>query len=85
MDNSSGWFAAENGTGGGSVIQNYFTPEAITACPDYNVPQLLTWSTMYDLPFGRGKKLSQQGLLSWILGNWETNYVFLARSGQPYN
>ena len=26
MDNSSGWFNAENGTGGASVVQNFFNP-----------------------------------------------------------
>jgi hypothetical protein len=37
---------------------------------------------------GAGNVISRDlksGPLSWILGNWETNYVFLARSGQPYN
>jgi hypothetical protein len=85
MDNSSGWFGVENGTGGGSGVQNYFTPRQNYAVSGYNVPQLLSWSTVYDLPFGRGQRYLKSGPLSWILGNWETNYVFLARSGQPFN
>jgi len=85
LDNSSGWFNAENGSGGGSVVQNYFDPRSNYGQSAYNVPQLFTWSTVYDLPFGRGQRFLKSGILSWILGNWETNFLFLARSGQPFN
>ena len=85
MDTSSGWFAAENGTGGGSVVQNYFTPNLNYGPAAYNIPHLLVWSTTYSLPFGRGKQYLARGPASWILGNWEANYAFIARSGQPYN
>jgi hypothetical protein len=85
LDNSSGWFNAENGSGGGSVVQNYFTPDQNYGPSGYNVPQLLTWSTVYDLPFGRGERWLTKGPASWVLGNWTMNYVFLARSGQPFN
>ena len=85
LDNSSGWFGVENGQGGSSAVQNYFTPKQNYGQTGYNIPHLLTWSTVYDLPFGRGQRYLQRGPLSWILGNWEANYVFLARSGQPYN
>ena len=86
MDDSSGWFAAEQGAGtGSSVVQNYFTPKQNYGQSSYNIPQLLVWSTVYDLPFGRGKRVLRSGPLSWVLGNWELNYVFTARSGQPFN
>ena len=85
LDVSSGWFGAENGDGGGSVIQNYFTPNLNYGQSAYNVPQLLVWSTVYDLPFGRNGRWLKNGPLAWVFGNWETNYVFLARSGKPYN
>lgn len=84
LDNSSGWFNAENGSGGGAVVQNYFTLKQNYGLSAYDIPQLLTWSTSYDLPFGRGKRWLNHGVLSWILGNWEANYLFLARSGQPF-
>ena len=85
LDDSSGWFNAENGSGGGSVVQNYFTPKQNYGQSAYNIPQLLTWSTVYERPFGRGKRWLNSEPLSWVLGNWEMNYVFLARSGQPFN
>jgi Carboxypeptidase regulatory-like domain/TonB dependent receptor len=85
LDNSSGFFAAENGSGGGSVVQNYFAPGQNYGPAGFNIPQLLTWSTVYDFPVGHGKRWLNKGPASWILGNWEANYVFLARSGQPFN
>jgi Carboxypeptidase regulatory-like domain len=85
LDTSSGYFNAENGSGGSSVVQDYFTPGLNYGPAGYNIPQLLTWSTVYDVPFGRGQKWLTNGPASWVLGNWEANYVFLARSGQPYN
>ena len=85
LDTSSGWFGAENGSGGGSVVQNYFTIGQNYGPSGYNIPQLITWSAVYDLPFGRGERWLNKGPLSWVLGNWQTNSVFQARSGQPFN
>jgi hypothetical protein len=85
LDTSSGWFAAENGSGGGSVVQNYFTPNLNYGPSAYNIPQLLVWSLVYDLPFGRGKQHLSHGPASWVLGNWQADYGFFVRSGQPFN
>jgi hypothetical protein len=85
LDSSSGYFNVENGDGGGSVVQNYYTPHLNYGLSGYNIPQLLVWSTVYELPFGRGKQWLRSGPLSYIAGNWQTDFVFLARSGKPYN
>ena len=84
MDNSSGWFNAENGTGGGSVVQSYFLPRNAYGISSYDLHQFFTWSTVYGLPFGKGQKWVQTGWLSYLVGGWTTNYVFQLRSGQPY-
>lgn len=85
LDNSSGWFNAENGTGGGSVVQSFFLPDNAYGASSYNIPQFFSWSTVYTLPFGRGQRWAQSGPLSYIIGGWTANYVFQVRSGQPYN
>ena len=84
MDNSSGWFNAENGTGGGSVVQSFFTPRNSYGISSYDVHQFFTWSTVYSLPFGQGQRWAQTGWLSYLIGGWTANYVFQVRSGQPY-
>jgi len=85
LDNSSGFFNAENGTGGGSVVQSYFNPSNAYGVCGYNIPKYFTWSTNYKLPFGKNQKYLNSGIASYLLGGFAINYVFQARSGQPYN
>ena len=81
---SSGWFNVENGTNGGTVTENYFNQSLSYGPCAFNIPQDVTLSGDYELPFGRGKKYLTHGPLSWVLGNWETNLFFIARSGQNF-
>jgi hypothetical protein len=86
LDNSSGYFGVENGAGqNGSSVQNYFDPRSNYSVSGYDIPHFLSWYTVYELPFGHGKRWMQNGPASWFLGNWQANYIFQARSGQPFN
>ena len=85
LDNSSGWFAAENGTGGGSVVQSFFMPRNAYGNSSYDIRNYFTWSSVYSLPFGRNQRWLQTGWVSYIAGGWKANYLFQIRSGQPYN
>ena len=84
IDTSSGWFNAENGIGGAATVQNYHDIEGNKARSSYDIPHIVTWGTVWELPFGRGKRWLDSGALSWILGNWQLNSMLLARSGQPF-
>ncbi len=84
-DVGSGYFNVENGAGGGSTIQNYYDPSTARGVSSYDVSHFMSWATVYELPAGRGKRWFQNGPASWILGNWQMNYIMQARSGQPYN
>ncbi|HEX7158447.1 MAG TPA: TonB-dependent receptor [Edaphobacter sp.] len=85
MDNSSGWFNAENGTGGASVVQSFFLPRNAYGVASYDIRHYFSWSTVYSLPFGRGQRWLQTGIASYLLGGIKTNFLFQARTGQPYN
>jgi Carboxypeptidase regulatory-like domain/TonB dependent receptor-like, beta-barrel len=85
IDVSSGYFNAENGAGGSATVQNYYDMSTARGVSSYDITQFLSWATVYELPLGRGKKWLQSGPASLILGNWQANYIFQARSGQPYN
>ncbi len=86
LDNSDGFFGVENGAGqNGSAIQNFFNPIGNYGPSGYDIPHFLSWYTVYEMPFGHGKRWMQSGPLSWFFGNWQTNYIFQARSGQPFN
>ncbi len=85
LDNSSGWFAAENGTGGGSVVQSFFMPRNAYGVSSYDIRHYFTWSTVYSLPFGPNQHWLQTGWVSYLVGGWKANYLFQIRTGQPYN
>jgi hypothetical protein len=85
---SSGWFAAENGSGAGgsSSLQNYYDPNGSRSVSSYDIPHFLSMSGVWELPFGKGKKyFNQHAIASRLLGNWQMNGVVQLRSGQPYN
>jgi len=83
---SSGWFAAENGASqGNAALQNYYDPKGSKGVSGYDVPHFLSISSVYELPFGKGKSRLSSGIGAAILGGWQTNVIAQLRSGQPYN
>ena len=83
IDTSSGWFNAEGGIGGGATVQNYHDIEGNKAISSYDVPHIVTWAGVFELPFGADKKWMNDGAASAIFGGWQVNTFFIARSGQP--
>jgi len=78
---SSGWYGVE----GQSVTDPYHI-ERDRGVSGFDLTHVLSINTVYDLPVGKGKRFStNNGVLDYILGNWQFNNVFLARSGAPYN
>jgi hypothetical protein len=84
LGDSNGDFNAENGSEG-APYQYFFNPSLSKGVCTFNLPKVLTWTSVYQLPLGHGQKWLTHGLVSRVLGNWETNYVFIARSGQAFN
>jgi hypothetical protein len=73
-----GWFNSE-----GLTVQNAYDPGASRGYAGTNVPQALAINTIYDIPVGPGRKFSTGNKIGdYILGNWQLNNIFNARSGQ---
>jgi hypothetical protein len=68
----------------GCSIQNPYDLNGERGPSPLDVPLVFTFSPGYQLPFGRGKKYFQQGPGAWILGGWQVNGIFSARSGTVY-
>lgn len=83
LDNSSGYYDVENNAGQGHV-QNYFNPQGNYGPSGFNLPQMLSWESLWEPPFGHGKRWLSAGPASRILGDWQLNSVLQARSGQVY-
>ena len=45
----------------------------------------LSLGTVYELPFGKGKRFAKSGPLSYIVGGWTLNGLLTRFSGLPFN
>jgi hypothetical protein len=77
----SGWFGVE----GCSVTDPYHLDNN-RSVSGFDLTHVLSVSAIYDVPFGKGRHFDPQNpVLNCLLGNWQVNGMFLARSGVPYN
>jgi hypothetical protein len=51
---------------------------------DFDIPHRVAISYLYDLPFGPGRHYLNSGLLSKIIGGFETSGVYTYYSGHPF-
>lgn len=52
----------------------------------YNTPHRFVASTIYELPFGRGKLLANRGgIVNQVIGGWQVGSIFTIQSGRPIN
>ena len=61
--------------------QDQFNRRAERSISDVDVPQRLTASFIYELPFGKGKPWLQRGLASRLLGGWSLAGILGYESG----
>lgn len=85
IDNTSGYFGAENGIGGGSAVQNYFDPRSNRSVSSYDIPHFVSAAALWELPVGHGKQYLNHGWQAYVLGDWQANALLQARSGQVFN
>ncbi len=51
----------------------------------YNRANIFTYSAVYELPFGAGKKMFTSGPGKWVLGGWQVSGLWTWESGLPLN
>ena len=52
----------------------------------FDLRHTLSVNTLYQIPVGHGQRYStKNGVLDYIVGNWQINNIFTARSGVPFN
>ncbi|HTZ59874.1 MAG TPA: TonB-dependent receptor [Acidobacteriaceae bacterium] len=77
-----------NGSGDGDEIspQNAFCLACEWASGAWDARHVINGNAVYALPFGPGRALlSQRGIASSIVGNWQLTTTALARTGFPVN
>src|SRR5579871_1475037 len=52
----------------------------------FDIRERLTTSILYELPFGKGKRLlNYGGVVNEVVGGWQTSAIITAQSGSPIN
>ena len=76
-----------NGSGDGDEIsaQNPLCLACEWASGAWDARHVVNGNAVYELPFGHGKQMLNQGLGSVIAGNWQLTASALARTGFPVN
>jgi hypothetical protein len=77
--------SAMNSNSAGAPYEYFFNTRLSKGPCAFDTPKVLAWTSIYEMPFGHGKRWLTHGPLSWVLGNWATNYAFVARSGTAFN
>ncbi|HEY0796076.1 MAG TPA: TonB-dependent receptor [Acidisarcina sp.] len=66
-------------------IQNIYDTSRDYGPAELDVPLVFTFNATYALPFGKGRQYLGSGAAGTILGNWQVNTIFVARSGTVIN
>jgi hypothetical protein len=76
----SGWAGVE-----GCANQNPYNVNADKSVSAFDIPQILSASIVYQLPFGQGGSLrTGHRALDYVIGNWELNTITSFHSGLPF-
>ncbi len=85
IDDSPDAYDAYSGNNGSPV--DYRDLAAERASSDYDMRNRLVLSGLYVLPFGHGQQFggNWNGFTDAVLGGWQTNLIFTAQSGTPFD
>ena len=73
-----------SGSGSNSFLQNEHDLREQRGNSDFDFRQRLSFSYLYELPFGPGKHLVQQGPASHILRGWRASGIAAFHTGRPF-
>jgi hypothetical protein len=79
---SDGWYGVE-----GTVPQDPYLPGAYgsRSVAGFDLRNVISVNTLYRVPVGNGARFTTGNhALDYILGNWQLNNIFTARSGLPF-
>jgi hypothetical protein len=84
LDNSSSEMQTA-GVTSGNEWQIASRPNLNRGISQFDLPQRLVVTAVYDLPFGAGRTMmNRSGVLNAFFGGWRTSTIFTAQSGIPF-
>jgi hypothetical protein len=67
----------------GATTQDQYNRRLEKSIGNYDQSHVIKFSTLYDLPFGKGQKWLSSGPLSYVLGGWRIAGIQVYNSGLP--
>ena len=85
IDNSSAACGCTTWLGGATSLQDPNRRYLERSVSQFDIPQVLQFSYVYQLPFGKGKQFGNRwnGALDAVLGGWQTNGLWRFDNGMP--
>ena len=83
-DSSEPWIAGVVGAAvGAGAAQNHYNRRAEKSYGVLDYPHMFKLTASYDLPFGKGKRFANNGIPSYVFGDWNLSTYTFAQSGYP--
>ncbi|MFN7544855.1 MAG: carboxypeptidase regulatory-like domain-containing protein [Acidobacteriota bacterium] len=80
------WAKAIDSTGADNGgFRYYINPLRNRARADGDVRHVFVQSYIYELPFGKGKKMLTSGPMAFLAGGWQVNGILTVQTGTPFN
>ena len=77
---ASGWYGVE-----GQSVSDPYHLSRDRGPSGFDLTHVLSVNALYEIPVGKGKRFQTQNKVAdFIIGNWQLNSIFSARSGLPY-
>ncbi|HYO82459.1 MAG TPA: hypothetical protein VES20_13735, partial [Bryobacteraceae bacterium] len=70
--------------GEGGTYSDFYNRAADWGPSENDVPHRFTFASVYELPFGRGKRWLSSGAIRHVLGDWTISGVTTLQSGSPF-
>lgn len=67
----------------GGGMQNYYDRKAEKALAGNDIRHRLTFSSVYELPWGRGRKWLSDGVAATMIGGWNLGSIMTLQAGSP--
>ena len=68
----------------GGTYSNYYNRRADYGPSENDIPHRATFSSVYELPFGTGKKFLAENPVRYIVGNWSLGGILNWQAGAPF-
>jgi hypothetical protein len=72
------------GLGDDQIFQDYYNRKLDKGPSTIDIVHRLTWSSVYDLPFGTRRRWLAKGALSRLFGGWTVGMIASMQSGAPF-